>query len=72
MMDPGQPESNAAWVMNGPFRLYETGSARDLNRPVYYADYMQIPDHPELNNTDLQNAHQILSLPDVLGPASQQ
>lgn len=26
--------------------------------------------HPELNKTDLQNAHQILSLADVLGPSS--
>lgn len=40
-MDPGNAWG-APWVMNGPFRLFETGVSSG-NRPQYYADYMNIP-----------------------------
>jgi hypothetical protein len=38
------------WIMDGPFRLYETGDATSID-PVYYADYLEIPGHPELDGT---------------------
>ena len=50
MMDPGEPEATAPWMMVVPFRLYESGAAYDRVDNVYYADYMTIPGHPELNN----------------------
>lgn len=37
------------WVMNGPFRLFETGSSSSPI-PEYYADYLTIPGHTEFNN----------------------
>ena len=50
MMDPGQLESDAPWMMAGPFRKYETGQAYDRGQNPYYADYMTIPGHPEFDN----------------------
>jgi len=47
MMDPGQLESEAPWMMKGPYRLYETGAAREMNANPYYADFMTIPGRPE-------------------------
>ncbi|MEJ5308916.1 MAG: DUF4082 domain-containing protein [Anaerolineae bacterium] len=46
---PGQNYEGNNWVQNGPFRRYETGPA-DSNRSSFYADYLEIPGHPELNN----------------------
>ncbi len=37
-----------SWIMNGPFRKYETGSSSGA-MPQYYADYMTIPGHPEFD-----------------------
>ncbi len=53
-MDPGQPETAdlpavTQWMQAGPFRKYETGPM-DAGETVYYADYVTIPGHPELNN----------------------
>ena len=31
----------------GPFRLYESGSAGAFTTNIYYADFMDIPNHPE-------------------------
>jgi hypothetical protein len=45
MMEPGNGYG-APWIMNGPYRLYETGGSSG-GRPVYYADFMSIPEHPE-------------------------
>ena len=36
------------WIQNGPFRLYETG-ASDGGEPLYYADWIQVPGHPEFD-----------------------
>lgn len=48
-MNPGEPfVRNADWVAGGPFRLFEKGE-RWGTRPVYYADYLRIPDQPELD-----------------------
>jgi hypothetical protein len=47
MMNPGQGYG-APWIMNGPFREYEGGGSSS-GYPVYYADYMSIPNHPELD-----------------------
>jgi WD40 repeat protein/chitodextrinase len=49
MMDPGQREDSAYWMMKGPFRLYETGTSYERNDNVYYADFMTIPGHPEMD-----------------------
>ncbi len=34
----------------GPFFLYETPCDVDCQGPVYYADYLSVPDHPEFND----------------------
>ena len=47
MMDPGNGYG-APWIMNGPFRNYEGGSS-SWGGPVYYADFMQVPGHPEFD-----------------------
>ena len=49
MMDPGQPESSAPWMKPGPFRLYENGAAYEREQNPYYADFMTIPGHPEMD-----------------------
>jgi hypothetical protein len=41
---PGAP-----WLVGGPYRLYETPQPGQVNRPTYYADWLQIAGHPELN-----------------------
>lgn len=45
--DPGKGYG-ATWVRNGPYRKYETGPSNGT-LPVYYADYLTIPSHPEFN-----------------------
>jgi len=50
VMDPGQREDAAPWMMAGPFRLFETGNAYERNQNIYYSDYMTIPGRPELDN----------------------
>ena len=46
-MDPDQGYG-APWIMNGPYRLYETGGSSG-GIPMYYADYMTIPGHSEFD-----------------------
>jgi hypothetical protein len=46
--DPGKAYG-APWVMNGPYRKYETGLSSGT-LPLYYADYLIIPGHPEFND----------------------
>jgi hypothetical protein len=48
LMDPGK-QYGAPWVQEGPYRLFTSGSSKST-RPFYYADYVQIPDHPELSS----------------------
>ena len=49
-MDPGQVESGATtWMNAGPYRLYEFDVASDRTHNPYYADFMTIPGHPEMN-----------------------
>ena len=47
MMDPGEPYG-VPWIQNGPFRLYETGNSAG-GEPLYYADWLQVPGHPEFD-----------------------
>jgi hypothetical protein len=47
VMEPGQ-YYGAPWLKIGPFRKYEDGSS-SANLPVFYADYLNIPGHPEFN-----------------------
>src|SRR5262249_28235584 len=35
----------APWVVNGPYRLYETPQQGQLNLPTYYADWLVVPGH---------------------------
>ncbi len=46
-MNPGLPYG-APWIMNGPFRNFEAGGSSS-GLPMYYADFMTIPDHPEFD-----------------------
>ena len=41
---PGAP-----WLVGGPYRLYETPQQAQIDLPMYYADWLQVPNHPELN-----------------------
>lgn len=41
---PGAP-----WLVGGPYRLYETPQQAQPDMPMYYADWLQVPNHPELN-----------------------
>jgi hypothetical protein len=47
VMAPGTPYGSP-WVQNGPFRLYETANS-DGGTPLYYADWIQVPGHPEFD-----------------------
>jgi hypothetical protein len=45
---PGHTTAST-WLQLGPYRLYETGRADAMFVPHYYADYLPIPGHPELD-----------------------
>ena len=44
-MNPGQIE-DSDWIMNGPYRRYETGRSYATD-PFYYADFLTVPGHDE-------------------------
>jgi hypothetical protein len=51
---PGQVEypssgPGAPWLVAGPYRKYETPLEGRSNQPFYYADFLTIPNHPELD-----------------------
>jgi hypothetical protein len=37
------------WLMSGPYRRFGTPGAADSNLPLYYADFLSVPGHPELD-----------------------
>ena len=39
----------APWLIGGPYRLYETPQAGTINWPLWYADFLTVPGHPEFN-----------------------
>ncbi|HWX18988.1 MAG TPA: immunoglobulin domain-containing protein [Candidatus Binatia bacterium] len=39
----------AAWLVGGPYRLYETPQPGKVNWPLWYADSLSVPGHPELD-----------------------
>jgi len=41
---PGAP-----WLVGGPYRLYEATQPGQVNMPMLYADWLTVPNHPELN-----------------------
>jgi len=41
---PGAP-----WLIGGPYRLYEAPQPGQVNRPLWYADTLSVPSHPELD-----------------------
>jgi hypothetical protein len=57
---PGAP-----WIVAGPYRLYETPRPGQVNMPMFYADWLTVPNHPELNGkffdcyTEIRNASPI-------------
>jgi len=48
-MVPGNEYLGSDWLEMGPYREQATGSS-DSSDPVYYADYLTIPGHPEHDN----------------------
>jgi hypothetical protein len=40
----------APWIVAGPYRYYENPLPGQTNLPMYYADWLSIPGHPELTN----------------------
>jgi len=38
----------APWLVAGPYRYYETPGQGQSNLPLYYADFLTIPGHPEM------------------------
>ncbi|HWX19086.1 MAG TPA: immunoglobulin domain-containing protein [Candidatus Binatia bacterium] len=40
----------APWLIAGPYRLYETPGAGEANLNFFYADFLNIPTHPEFTN----------------------
>ena len=51
-------------LMMGPFNRYETACNSECSAPVYYADYLNIPGHPEFNG---QFFNVITEIRDVTG-----
>jgi len=45
--DPGTP-INAPWLVSGPYRYYENRLPGNSLHPVHYADFLNVPGHPEL------------------------
>ena len=39
----------APWLMAGPYRLYDTPQQGQSDMPFFYADWLAVPNHPELN-----------------------
>lgn len=39
----------APWLVGGPYRLYDTPQTASTDMPNYYADFLTVPNHPELN-----------------------
>src|SRR5579863_6088783 len=39
----------ALWMVAAPYRLYETPQIAQNNTPFYIADWLTVPNHPELN-----------------------
>jgi hypothetical protein len=44
--DPGTPR-DSPWLVAGPYRLYEPRQLGSISRPVFYADFLNVPGHPE-------------------------
>jgi hypothetical protein len=48
VMPPGDGYSSSSWLLNGPFRFFEAGNSGSAD-PLFYADFLDIPSHPELD-----------------------
>ena len=48
VMRPGDPVYASNWAANGPYRRFESGPSSSGN-PLYYADFISVPGHPELD-----------------------
>jgi hypothetical protein len=49
VISPSLDYFSAPRLMMGPFNQYETACGAECSAPIYYADYLTIPGHPELN-----------------------
>ena len=49
LMDPGTGYGSP-WINNGPFRKYSDGISSS-GIPLYYADFIEVPEHPEFDRT---------------------
>jgi len=45
--------SPAPWLIAGPYRYYETPGQGQSSLPLYYADFLTIPGHPEMTGSFL-------------------
>lgn len=46
--DPGTPR-DSPWLVSGPYRRYEPRQLGSTSRPVFYADFLNVPGHPEFD-----------------------
>ena len=49
VMNPGT-SYGSSWIVGGPYRLFEQRQSSQSQGPFYYADFITVPNHPELNN----------------------
>ena len=40
---------DSPWLILGPYRLYEPQQLGSISLPVFYADFLSVPGHPEFN-----------------------
>ncbi|HWX19197.1 MAG TPA: hypothetical protein VN578_04725 [Candidatus Binatia bacterium] len=40
---------DSPWLVLGPYRLYEPQQLGSISLPVFYADFLSVPGHPEFN-----------------------
>ena len=45
----GESGPPAPWIVGGPYRLYETPQQGQVDMPMFYADWLTVPGHPQLN-----------------------
>jgi hypothetical protein len=48
VMPPGDGYRSSSWLLNGPFRFFEAANSGSAD-PLFYADFLDIPSHPELD-----------------------
>jgi hypothetical protein len=62
LVNPGDTYGAGEWIMNGPYRLFESRWST-VRVPVYYADFITIPGHPELDGIFFNCLTEIRDIP---------